>query len=166
MSEKIKIGMIVNTQGLKGELRVKLISGYKENFERFEFFYIEGQKYAIEKYRFKKNLLIIKFESIDDIDTAEQFINSSIYLNKEEVPLLDNEFLIEDLVGSDVYVYRRGLIGQLVKIDNEISSTGIFVIENPENNQEYMIPIISQFIKKIDFKNKKILLENVEGLVE
>jgi 16S rRNA processing protein RimM len=161
MNKKYFIGEIVSTQGLKGELRVSLFEGYNENFKNFKFFYMDNEKFAIEKFRFKKNLLILKLENIDDINDAEKLIRKKLYLFKDDIKLEINEFLIDEVIGFKAY-YNANEIGVITDIDIVKSSQGVIVVENSEKT--FMIPLHSNFIEKRDMKNKCIFFKNIEGL--
>lgn len=161
MEKKYYIGEIVNTQGIKGEVRIKLYEGYQENFDNFTFFYINGKKMIIEKHRFKKNLAIVKFEGLDDINVAEEYIQQKIYLYKDDIILEVGEFLIDDVIGFDAFE-NGNLIGKLIDIDLFKTSQGVIEIKN--NVGSFMVPLHGNFIEKIDMKNKKIYLKNIDGL--
>jgi 16S rRNA processing protein RimM len=161
MNKKYFIGEIVSTQGLKGELRVSLFEGYNENFKNFKFFYMDNEKFAIEKFRFKKNLLILKLENIDDINDAEKLIRKKLYLFKNDIKLEINEFLIDEVIGFKAY-YDDNEIGEIIDIDIVKSAQGVIIIENSEKT--FMIPLHSNFIEKRDMKNKCIFFKNIEGL--
>ena len=161
MEKKYYIGEIVNTQGLKGELRIKLYEGYQENFDNFTFFYIDGEKMSIEKHRFKKNLAIVKFEGLDDINAAEEYIQEKIYLYKEDIILEAGEFLIDDVIGFEAFTGDLS-VGKLVDIDLFKTSQGVIEVKNNEGS--FMVPLHGNFIEKIDMKNKKIYLKNIDGL--
>jgi len=161
VEKKYYIGEIVNTQGLKGEVRIKLYEGYQENFDNFTFFYIDGEKMNIEKHRFKKNLAIVKFQGLDDINTAEEYIQEKVYLYKEDIILEAGEFLIDDVVGFEAIADNIS-VGKLVDIDLFKTSQG--VLEVKSNTGSFMVPLHGNFIEKIDMKNKKIYLKNIDGL--
>lgn len=162
MEKKYYIGEIVNTQGIKGEIRVVLFEGYDNNFENFKFFYIDGEKYEIEKFRFKKNLLILKLKGLDDINDAELLIKKKLYLFKNDIKLEDNEFLIDEVIGFDVY-YNDDKIGIIKDIDLKSTSQGVIVIGN--GKETFMVPLHLNFIKKRDMENKCMYLKNIEGLI-
>lgn len=161
MEKKYYIGEIVNTQGLKGELRIKLYEGYRENFDNFTYFYVDGEKMVIEKHRFKKNLAIVKFEGLDDINAAEEYVQKKIYLYKEDIVLEAGEFLIDDVIGFEAIVDEVS-VGELVDIDLFKTSQG--VLEVRSDSGSFMVPLHGNFIEKINMKKKKIYLKNIDGL--
>ncbi|MEA1975943.1 MAG: ribosome maturation factor RimM [Bacillota bacterium] len=162
MDKKYFIGEIVSTQALKGELRVSLYEGYSENFKNFKFFYIDNEKFIIEKFRFKKKLLILKLKGIDDINEAENFIKKKLHLFKNDIKLEENEFLIDEVIGFRAY-YNGIDIGEIVDIDVVKSAQGVFIIKDSEKT--FMIPLHDNFIEERDMKNKCILFKNIDGLL-
>jgi 16S rRNA processing protein RimM len=161
VEKKYYIGEIVNTQALKGELRIKLYEGYQESFDNFTFFYINGEIKIIEKHRFKKNLAIVKFEGLDDINAAEAYIQEKIYLYKEDIILVMGAYLIDAVIGFEAIADNQS-VGKLVDIDLFKTSQGVIEVKNNEGS--FMVPLHGNFIEKIDMKNKKIYLKNIDGL--
>jgi len=163
VEKKFFIGQIVSTQGLKGELRISLYEGYNENFKNFNFFYIENKKFEIEKFRFKKNLLILKLSEIDDINIAEEFIGKKLYLYKDDIKLENNEFLIDEIIGFTA-IFNDEEIGEIIDVDTVKSSQGVFVIKNSEKT--FMVPLHNNFIEKGSRKRKQIIFKNIEGFID
>jgi len=163
VEKKFFIGQIVSTQGLKGELRISLYEGYNENFNNFNFFYIENKKFEIEKFRFKKNLLILKLSEIDDINIAEEFIGKKLYLYKDDIKLENNEFLIDEIIGFTA-IFNDEEIGEIIDVDTVKSSQGVFVIKNSEKT--FMVPLHNNFIEKGSRKRKQIIFKNIEGFID
>jgi len=161
VDKKYYIGEIVNTQGLKGEVRIKPYEGYQESFDNFSFFYINEAKMMIEKHRFKKTLAIVKFEGLDDIDAAEALVGEKIHLYKEDIILESGEFLIDDVIGFDV-ISENTLVGKLIDIDLFKTSQGVLEVKNDEGS--FLVPLHGNFLERIDMKKKKVYLKNIEGL--
>jgi 16S rRNA processing protein RimM len=161
VKKKYYIGEIVNTQGLKGEVRIKLYEGYQENFDNFTFFYINGHKMIIEKHRFKKNLAIVKFKGLDDINNAETYVQEKIYLYKKDIILETGEFLIDDVLGFDAIADGIN-VGKLIDIDLFKTSQGVIEIKNDKGS--FMVPLHGNFIEKIDMKKNIVYLQNIDGL--
>lgn len=160
--KKYYIGEIVKTQGIKGEVRIKLYDGYQNNFKNFEFFYIDNdEKLVIKKHRFKKNLAIVKFEGLDDINEAEKLIQKKVYLYKKDIVLEPGEFIIEDVIGFEAYDGETK-IGVLKDIDLHQTSQGVFILKTDQG--ELLVPLHVNFIKNIDMKNKRLNFRNTEGL--
>ena len=155
-----RLGVIVNTHGIKGEVRI--IS----NFEYKDRIFIPGnsiylnnnnEELKIDTYRKHKNYDMITFNNINDIRDVLKYKGQNVYYDKDKLVLNDNEYLYDDLINLDAY-YNNTLIG---KIDNiELNGNKkLFVINNK------LIPYNDNFIELIDIPNNKIILKNLEGLI-
>lgn len=155
------IGKLVNTHGIKGEVR--LISNFKHKSKVFVpgfKFYVgkEKKEFIIESYRKHKQFDMVVFKDNHDINLVEHLKGSFVYINKSDLILNKNEFLAVDLIGFNVIINDK-LIGV---IDN--------VIETPANevlvlDNNVMIPYVKAFINNIDEKNKRVYVNDVKGLL-
>jgi len=156
---KIEVGKIVTTQGIKGEIRVKFNSGLNEMFNRVTKVFIEKDEYTVEKFRQKGSLLIIKLKEVNHIDEAEKIVGKYLFVEKKELKLKFNEIVIEEIIGFDAFFNNENL-GKILKIDTMTSAQGLFILDN-----EVMIPMHSNFLKQINYKKKLIIFKNLEGLI-
>lgn len=163
----IKIGTIVNTQGLKGDVRVYPATDYRERFEEMDFLYIEGEKgeFDIEKVRYKKNLVILKFKGYDHINDIEKFKNKDVFIEKlSQEELEKDRYYVEDLIGLDVVDLNKGHLGKLVEIIQN-PAHDIYLIEL-ESKKRVMVPAVDQFIKSTDIEKKVITVELIDGFID
>lgn len=155
----IYIGKIVNTHGIKGEVRIISNFKYKENvFKKNNNLYIgkNKEKQIINNYRKHKNFDQIIFYNINDINEVLKYKGESVYINKDEIKI--DGILNEDLIDINVYGNKK-LIGKITNIvDN--GAHEILVI-----NDKILIPYVEEFIKKIDIENKIIEINVIEGLI-
>ena len=154
----IFIGKLVNTHGLKGE--VKLISDFKFKTDVFKInnnIYINDIKYTIKSYRKHKMFDMVILDGISDIDKALELKGNLVYINKEEYTF--NGYLNEDLIGLDVYD-NDTLKGKVIDI-YKTNNSELLVIEG---NKKHMVPNIDVFINKVDLENKKIFINYIKGL--
>ena len=154
----IYIGKLVNTHGLKGE--VKLISDFKFKDDVFKInnnIYINDIKYTIKSYRKHKMFDMITLDGIDEIDKALELKGSLVYINREEYKF--NGYLNEDLIGLDVYDndILKGKVTDIYKTNN----SELLVIEG---NKKHMVPNIDVFIKEVDLENNKLFINYIKGL--
>ena len=106
--EYIEIGQIVNTNGLKGVVKVNPFTDDISKFEDLKFVYIqlknELKKVKIEQVRYNKNQILLKLEGIDSIEEAEKYRNFYLKTEKEsQEDLGEDTYYIVDLIGLDVY---------------------------------------------------------------
>lgn len=167
MVEYFEIGLISNTHGLKGELKVR---PYTENAKRFE----EIKKvlikkddknfdeYEVQSVRYQKDIVLLKLKEIDDIEQAEKLKGQNLIIPREEAKELEqNEFFIADLIGCDVYVNDEQ-IGKLVDVFTA-GASDVYVVKR-EGKKDLLLPALESVIKNIDLENKRIEVEIPRGL--
>ena len=152
------IGKLVNTHGLRGE--VKIISDFKYKdiiFKEGNTIYIEDTPYIIKTYRTHKNFDMVKLEGITKIEQAEVFKGSNVYIKKQDYRFPG--VLDSDLIGLSVYDKSK-YKGKIVDIEKS-SLYSLLVVDGVKR---HLIPNIDKFIKEIDLDNKKIYINYIKGL--
>lgn len=154
----IYIGKLVNTHGIKGEVRIISDFKYKNDvFKKGNSMYINNNKYVINSYRVHKNFDMVTFVDINDINNVLELKNSNVYINREEYSF--NGYLDEDLIGLEVYdndTYK-GKVIDILKTNKD----DLLVIDGIK---KHYVPNIDNFVKKIDINNKRIYIEYIKGL--
>jgi len=160
--ELIRIGTIVNTQGLKGDVRVYPDTDYRERFEELEYLYFEGlkEKFYIEKVRYKKNLAILKFKGLDHINDVEKYMNLVVYTEKLE---LEDRVYVTDIIGMKLVDHIKGEIGVLVDVVQN-PAHDLYLIKTTDG-RDVLIPVVDEFIKEIDMESRIINVTLIEGLI-
>ena len=153
----IYLGKIVNTHGLKGEIRI--ISDFKYKDYVFKInnpVYINNKKNLIKSYRKHKNYDMIVLDGIDSIDLALDVKGLNIYVDRNDYnfPLLN-----EDLIGLAVY-NNEEYKGKVVEILKGVKYDLLVI----EGIKKHMVPNIPEFIEKVDLNNKKIFIKYIGGL--
>jgi len=167
---RLKVGKIVNTHSLKGEVKVISSTDFEE--ERFK----KGSKLLItrgnqlirevvvQSYRNHKNFLLVKFEGIDSVEEAEKLKNLQIKIDSDEVEELEeNEFYFHQIIGCEVFDENDKNLGEIIDILTP-GANDVWVIKG-EEGKEILIPYIEDVVKQIDITNKKVNLEVMEGLI-
>lgn len=157
--EYIKIGKIVNTHGIKGEVRILSKFPYKDKvFIKGMNIYIDKKdKEVINTYRVHKNFDMITMEGYSNINEILKYKGKYVYVNKEDIKL-NNNYLDEDIIGLDIYV-KENYKGVLINIER-YDKVVLLVIKN--NDKEYLVPY--DLIDSIDIDNKKIYIKEIDGL--
>ena len=157
----IFIGEIVNTHGIKGE--VKIISDFKYKdkvFVKGMNLYIGKNKenVVISSYRKHKNYDMVTFENINDINDVLIYKSENVYIDKSSIKI--DGYFDEDIIGLDVYVKDtyKGKVTDIMKT----KAHDIIVIDN----HKYLVPYIDEFVKKIDIDNKRIEIVEMKGLFD
>ena len=163
--EFIKIGKIINTFGIKGELKLDVYTDFiDERFKKDTTVYVGEDKIAFVMKNFKihKDYLLIQFKDNEDINLVEKYKNMYVYKSKDDIkPLKEGEYYFSDLINLDVYV-NEGLIGKVIKVESGIRSNYLRI---NTNDQEKLVPFLPAFIEKVDLQNKKIVVKKIEGLL-
>lgn len=168
MKEYLEIGQIVNTNGLKGMLKIKPFTDDITRFENLEIIYIQkGQELIaknIEEVKYVKNMVLLKLEGIDNIEEAEKYRNMYIKIDKEDIgDIPEDSYLVVDMLKCNVYTEENELLGKMV----DVLSTGsndVYVVRTAEG-KEILLPAIKDVIKEIDIQNKKIIVNLMDGLI-
>ncbi len=168
---RLKVGKIVNTHSLKGEVKVISSTDFEE--ERFK----KGSKLLItrgnqlirevvvQSYRNHKNFLLVKFEGIDSVEEAEKLKNLQIKIDSDEVgELEENEFYFHEIIGCQVFDENDRNLGEIIDILTP-GANDVWVIKG-EKGKEILIPYIEDVVKQIDIINKKVNIEVMEGLID
>lgn len=161
--EYIKIGKIVNTHGIKGEIRLLSDFLYKDAVLIPGFhIYIGNQKQEkiIQTYRKHKIFDMITLNEINNINDAIPYKGKNIYVKKDDLQI--EGYLNEDLIGLEAYQQNKkiGVVTSIMKNHQK----GILVITN--NEKRFLVPNLDEFIEKIDLKKKIIIIKYIEGLID
>lgn len=166
-NQYLEAGRIVSTQGLKGETRVEPWSDSPEFLTQFKGFYVGsgGQNYTLaESLRVQKNVVIIKFEGADDIDSAKKLVNHLIYIDRDWVNLTEGTYFERDLIGLEVADAATGRIyGKITEV-GRTGANDIYCVKG--SGGEVWIPAIKDVIAAVDLKAGKMLITPLRGLFE
>lgn len=169
MTSELEIGQIVNTFGIKGEVKVKPFTEDIRRFDKLKKVNIEQKnskkEYEIENVKYHKEMVILKLKGIDKIEQAELLKNSYLKIDRnDEEPLEKGTYYIVDLLGLSVYTDENILLGTLDDIYNT-GSNDIYVVKD-ELGKQTLLPAIQDVIKQIDMEKKKIIVHIIKGLLD
>ena len=167
MPEKIRVGKIVNTHALKGEVRVYPYTDYAERFNEIKSVYINDSENEMKilGVKYIKNMVILKLEGINTIEEAEKYRDSFIFIDKKFAKKLDqDEHRIADIIGFKVYDTKGEEIGILEDV-LQYSANDVYVVKG-HDDKKYMIPGLKRFIPVVDESNSKIVIDPIEGMLE
>lgn len=163
--EYIYIGKIVNTHGIKGEVRILSKFKYKSRiFCKYFKIYIgkSMNEEVISSYRPHKQFDMITMEGITNINEVLKYKGKPVYIKRSDLVLDSGEYLDEDLIGMEVLVNNK-VCGKIIRIEkNQFQDK--FVVNN--EGKEYLVPYVCDIIKDINFKKKTITFLDIKGLFE
>ncbi|MGL4738564.1 MAG: ribosome maturation factor RimM [Cellulosilyticaceae bacterium] len=167
MEQLLTIGKIVNTHGVRGEMRVKPITDKLETFDKLSEVYVVGRDtkvYEIAGIRPHKGFMLLRLKGIETMDAAELLKNYELKIErKNAIPLESDEYYISDLYDMEVETEEGRKLGVIVDI-LFTGSNDVYVIKNQETQKELLIPAIKQCIKKISLADNKMTVHLLEGL--
>lgn len=160
----ICIGKIVNTHGIKGEVRLLSNFKYKNKvFKKGMLIYIgkNKEKEVIFSYRPHKQFDMITMEGYININQVLKYKGMKVYINKEDLILKEYEYLDEDLIGLDVMINNK-VVG-VVKNIEKYPQQNLILVKN--SKKEFLIPYVSDIIEEINFEKRYISIQDIKGLV-
>ncbi|RKD34411.1 ribosome maturation factor RimM [Thermohalobacter berrensis] len=166
MTDYIQIGKIVNTHGIKGELKVIPLTDDIERFEKLDTIFIEKEEdeFQVKKVWYKKNFVILKLKGYNNINDVLKFKNRFILIHKDDaIELPEDSYFIFEIKGLDVYHINGEKIGKVVDV-LQPGANDVYVVKN--GNKEYLIPAVKEFIKEINLEEGKIVIDPIEGMIE
>lgn len=170
MTKYISVGKILNFHGIKGEAKV----GFTKNQEDFilmldKVYVQEGAQYIpldVENVRINKNFALFKFKGIDSINDLMEYKGKLLFVNEDTIRenLEEDEFLIDELVGLSVFDENDKKLGFVVGVSNNGASDLLSVKTNSKHI--CLVPFVQAIIRKVSISDKKIIINNIEGLLE
>ena len=159
--DKVYIGKIVSTHGIKGEIRILSDFPFKDKvFVVGNKLIIDDKEYEIKSYRVHKNFDMVTWNDYHDINEVLFLMKKSVYFDKDSLNLSDSEVLDEELITYEVLTNdgKKGIIKEIfmASANNKIIRVML--------DKEYLIPVNSPMLEKIDKKNKCIVINIIEGM--
>lgn len=163
MKEYLYFGKIVNTHGIKGEIRI--ISNFEKKKDvlipNFNLYIGKNyQKYKIISFRHHKNFEMVILEGINDISEALKLKTLPVYIKRDELDIKENDYLIEDLISCQIMEDDKclGIIKEVIYNNGN----DLLLVEGSKN---FYIPIKGNFINKVDLEKKIVYTNNARGLI-
>lgn len=168
MNDLLQVGIIANTHGIKGEVKVYPTT---DDINRFcdlkEVILDTGREQLvleIENVKFFKKLAILKFKGYNNISDVEKYKGNSLLVTRDNaVPLDEGEFFITDLIGLNVENEDGKELGELIDVI-QTGANDVYVVKI--DDKEVLIPAIKQCILNVDIESRKMTVHIMKGLLE
>lgn len=139
--ENLLIAKVSKPQGIKGELKCQLYTDVFDAVKAAKRVFIDGESCEVDSAKIKQGVLYLKLHGVNDRNHAELFRNCEVYLPKQELrQFLNEDFLVDDLIGMVLYDEQGKLVGQIVDYE-DYGSAAILSID--ENGHIYEVPYVS-----------------------
>lgn len=169
MDDLLKVGIIANTHGLKGEVKVFPTTDDARRFLDLKEIILdtgrERKSIEIEKTRFFKNMVILKFKGLDRIEDVESFRQKALYVTRDQaVPLEENEYFIADLIDLSAVSDEGEELGVIADV-MQTGANDVYVIRK-QGMSDLLVPAIKDCVKQVDLKNGRMVIHLLPGLKE
>lgn len=167
MEDLLQVGVITQTHGIRGEVKVFPTTDDAKRFKKLKNVILDNEKekreLEITSVKFFKNLVILKFKDIDNINDVEKYKKAGLFVTRDNaVELEEDEYFIADLIGLNVTSDSGEELGTI----SDVLQTGandVYIVKK-ENTPDLLIPAIKQCILDVDVKNGAMLVHLLPGL--
>ena len=168
MEDLLKVGVITTTHGVRGEVKVFPTTDDAERFLELEYVRLdtgrELRRLDIKNVRFFKNLVILKFDGIDNINDIEKYKGKDLWIPREEAQELgEDEYYIADLQGLNVVLEDGTEFGTLCDV-METGANDVYIIDSNEHG-EVLLPAIKECILDVDLEKNTMTVHLMKGLL-
>jgi 16S rRNA processing protein RimM len=164
------MGKIVNTHGIKGEIKIYPYTDDPTRFEHFSYILIEGEadnKFKVSSVRVHKNMVLLKLKGFNDINEVQKLMDKEVYIYRKDIEALDGDeggHYVVDLIGCEIIDVDGNAVG-ILKDVLQHTAQDLYEVTLPSGGVFY-IPVVDEFVKNVDIENRKITVKMIEGLIE
>ena len=168
MKERLQVGVISSTHGVRGEVKVFPTTDDINRFKKLKEVILVTEKtekvLKITSVKFFKQFAILKFKGIDSINDIEKYKGRSLLVDRANaVKLKKDEYFIADMIGMTVYTEDGEELGNLKDV-LETGANDVYIIDSLKHG-EVLVPAIKQCILDVDIEQGKMVVHLLEGLV-
>lgn len=169
MEDLLQVGVITSTHGLRGEVKVFPTTDDAGRFKKLKQVILDTGKEKIDLeiagVKFFKNMVILKFRGIDDINEVQKYCKMGLFVTRENaVKLKKDEYFIADLIGLSVISDEDEDLGTIKDV-LQTGANDVYVVTMPDGG-ELLIPAIRQCVKEVDIAGGRVIVHLLEGLRE
>ncbi|MDQ0253737.1 16S rRNA processing protein RimM [Evansella vedderi] len=173
MTDWLNVGKIVNTHGIRGEVRVISRTDFPEKR------YATGNRLSIQNergerttvtvtsWRRHKQFDLLTFEGFENVNDVEKFKGSLLQIHQDALDdeLQEGEFYYHEIIGAQVYTESGEELGKI----KEILSPGandVWVVQRKGPGKDILIPYIDEVVKQVNISENKVIIHPMEGLLD
>ncbi len=169
METMLRVGVISSTHGVRGEVKVYPTTDDPERFLDLEEVILDAGReeipLKIERVKFFKNMVILKFEGYDNINDIEKYKGRDLYITRDQaVELEEDEYFIADLIGMSVLTEEGEPLGILADV-MPTGANDVYVVRR-EDGKELLIPAVKECILDVDVENQMMKIHVMDGLLD
>ena len=163
--EYLEAGKIVNTHGIRGEVKIMPYTDTPELLCEFDRLFM-GKNYdeiEIEKSRVFKNMVIAKLKGVETPEEAEKLRNKILFMHRDDLELDEDTYFIQDLIGVEVKDADTGVVYGKISDVLQTGANDVYVIRG---DREYLVPAIPDVVISTDIDEEIMLIRPLEGLFD
>ena len=163
----LEAGVIVNTHGIRGELRIQPWADSPAFLANIDTFYIDDKPVKVITSKIHKSFLLVTLEGVSDIESAIRQKNKIVYISRDEITLEDDRHFVVDLIGLKAIDTETNEEFGVVSEVLSLPSNNVYVIKNEQDNntkKETLIPAVADFVKEINIDAGYIKFRLIEGM--
>lgn len=180
MEDLLQVGAITTTHGVRGEVKVFPMTDDVNRFKKLKKVLLDTgkgyQELEIVQVKFFKNLAILKFKGIDNINDIEKYKGRGLFVTREHaVKCEKDEYFIADLIGIEVTTEDGELLGELADV-LQTGANDVYVVRVDKNSpyfervadkkKELLLPAIHDCVRSVDMEKRRMQVHLMPGLVE
>ena len=152
MSEYLEIGKIINTHGVRGELKLDPWCEPGEVFEGLSQVYIDGRPVSVRGWRLHQRFVLLTLEG------------RVVSARRDEIELPEGQYFYSDLFGFEVYDSRVGQAIGVLEDVRELPGSDLYVVRDAQG-REILVPAVEAFEEEVDFDTRRLVLRTIEGML-
>ncbi len=180
MEDLLQVGAIATTHGVRGEVKVFPMTDDVNRFKKLKKVFLDigkgYQEMEILQVKFFKNMVILKFKGIDNINDIERYKGKGLFVTREQaVKCEKDEYFIADLIGMKVNTEEGQLLGEVKDVlltgandvyIVEVAQDSPYATRVPGKNRELLLPAIHECIRRVDMEERSMQVHLMPGLLE
>ncbi len=160
MDKYIEAGKIINTHGVRGEVKIQPWTNDAEFLKQFDCLYIDEVPHKLLSKKIHKQCLIALFQGVEDINDAMLLKNKTVFFDRTQAKLAPGEYFYRDILGAAVVDENGVKLGELADI-MELPAGNVYVVKG---EREILIPAVPEFILSTDAKAGLITVHLIDGM--
>ena len=169
MEELFRVGVISNTHGIRGEVKVYPTTDNVRRFDDLKEVILDTGKEQLNLHvtsvKYFKNMVILKFKEFDNINDIIPYKGMDLLVTRENaIPLEDGEYYIADIIGSKVITDEDKILGTLIDV-LQTGANDVYVVKT-KDGKEVLLPSIEECILDRDIENKIVKVHIMKGLLD
>ena len=157
----LEAGVIVNTHGIRGEVRIQPWADSPAFLAGFDRFYIDGTPVGVISARVHKNCLVAALAGVDGVDDAIKLKNKTVFIDRDDAPLDEGRYFVADLIGLRALDHESGAPLGTISDVLSLPSNDVYVITG---SRELLVPAVPEFVIETNIDDGYVKIRVIEGM--